>query len=90
MKAVCTNQLKVVQQLVDAGADVARSDKDGNNVLHLAALNLHRPMVVYLLKHREKFNLDVKEENYEKKTLADIVYGQDNLDKLINVADKQE
>lgn len=52
MKAVCTNQLKVVQQLVDAGADVARSDKDGNNVLHLAALNLHRPMVVYLLKHR--------------------------------------
>lgn len=50
-QAALWGQLTLVQNLLDAGADVEQTNSDGNTALHVAAFMCHQEVVQLLLEH---------------------------------------
>jgi len=83
MRAVSAGQLRSALLLLDRGASAERTDAQGNNVLHVAALQFDRPMLLALLRRRHELALSLDDKNGDGKSLADLVGGADRLAALI-------
>jgi ankyrin repeat protein len=90
LRAVSAGQRRTALLLLDHGASAVRCDSQGNNVLHVAALAVDRPMLVALLRRRDELGVALDDRNGDEKALADLVGGADLLAKLIAEADKPE
>lgn len=55
MLAASSGALATVKCLMELGAQVAKKDESGNNVIHLAALRFHTNVIEFFIKlnHRD-------------------------------------
>jgi 26S proteasome non-ATPase regulatory subunit 10 len=83
MRAVSAGQLRTALLLLDRGASAAHCDAQGNNVLHVAAQQFDRPMLLALLRRRAELDVSLDDKNADGKTVADLVGGADRLTSLI-------
>lgn len=83
LRAVSAGQLRTALLLLDRGASAERTDAQGNSVLHVAALQFDRPMLLALLRRRHELALSLDDKNGDGKSLADLVGGADRLAALI-------
>lgn len=90
LRAVSAGQRRTALLLLDHGASAVRCDAQGNNVMHVAALAVDRPMLVALLRRRADLGVALDDRNGDDKSLADLVGGADLLAKLIAESDKPE
>lgn len=90
LRAVSAGQRRTALLLLDNGASAVRCDAQGNNVLHVAALAIDRPMLVALLRRRDQLGVALDDRSNDDKALADLVGGADLLAKLIAESDRPE
>lgn len=85
-RAIVAGRVDVARALLDAGASARARDAAGNNALHVAAIELQKPIVLMLLARRQALRLPLDARNGEEKSVDELTGGE--LDDLCRQADE--